>query len=332
MKRLLCFLLAFTLCGCAYKTEIEQTAIVTGAALDKENGKIVLTVEVVDSKDQKAKGQIFTCKAESIGEASALMTSLTGRPLYWDHAKLIVVTEKFFEEEWQGLFEWLYRNSHARISTPIALCDFKGIFETENQGFISDTLLSLLNANKKNGGTVSSPAYLIYNSLKGKSETALLPLISIKEDKPVISGCGVFYKNKFRAKLNGAQTQTALILSNKFKGGNIKTDPAFFNITYADTNLYKTNGDIFIKARVKFELIEVLRNSKREKELLNNAKKELEQRTQELLAVFENTGADLLFFKERLNTEGPFFKISYSFQTNLEGHGQSTFKEAENEG
>lgn len=349
MKKLLIIFLLVFLCGCAKHTEIEDTAIVAGAAVDRADGQIMLTVETVntaDAKEGNAKGKTFSCKASSFAEASAKMATATGKPLYWDHLKLIVISEDALEIYLEELLEWLLRSAHSRIDTPLTVCKGSGadLLSLENAGnnFISDTLLELIDASHKNGYTVKSPAYILYNGLSSKSRAGLLPYIEIKEEKPVVSGCIALNKNKIAARLNDTQTQTALLLTGRLKSGEIALSEASFNITGAKAkNTVKINNKEALFSHgvsVTLSLEEIADNFKNKDRLSNEVREKLFENAEELLALSNETGCDFLMFKERLyNKDSKIFeyvedyKAELILNVNIKSHGQSKYEGGMNE-
>ena len=51
MKKILVLLIPFILCGCWNYKELNQLAIVSGMAIEKENDEYVLTAQIINSQN-----------------------------------------------------------------------------------------------------------------------------------------------------------------------------------------------------------------------------------------------------------------------------------------
>lgn len=349
MRKLILLLFMLFLCGCANHAEIEETAIVVGAAVDEKDGQIELTVETVntvDAKEGSAKGGVFSCKADSVSKASAKMATVTGKPLYWDHLKLIVISEDALNLYLDELLEWLLRSSHSRIDTPLAVSDTEAkellLLKSEGNNFISDTLMDLIDASYQNGYTVKAPAYILYNELSSYSKASLLPYIRIKEEKAEIYGCVAINANKVAANLNDTQTQTALILRGLLKKGEISTEEASFNIEKAKTqNTVEISGKEAVfthKVSLSLSLDQIADTFEDKNILIDKVQKNITQNANDLMALSKETECDFLMFKEKLYSQNSAvfnyiedYEAKLLLSVNVKSHGQSKYEGIKNE-
>ncbi len=340
-------LLPLLLCGCS-ESEIENTAIVVGAGIDVTDGEIELTVETVNTPENGkdgAKGSIFTCRAKTVALASAKMAAVAGRPLYWDHLKLIVISPDALEQKLDELLEWLMRSAHSRIDTPIALCE-KSAKETLNshsgEGFAADTLFSLIDAAHKNGYTVKKAAYIIFNELESKSEATLLPYIRLENEKPEVAGSVAVGKGRIRAYLNESHTLTALLLTGKLEGGQEVIDEASFSISGVrqKSKIEISGAKALLLRDIKITLrLEEIADSSLSKDKLNLAVKEsILKSADDVLRLSKSTGCDFLLLKEELYRKrsdiyGYIDEIStdISISIKTDSHGQSKYEGGANE-
>ncbi len=348
-KRISIIFFLILLCGCAKHTEIEETAIVVGAAIDIKDEQIQLTVETVntvDAKEGSAKGGVFTCEADSVSEASSKMATAAGKPLYWDHLKLIVISEEALEQRLDELLEWLLRSAHSRIDTPLAVSEqnAKDVLSLKSEGnnFISDALIDLINAAFKNGYTVNKPAYLLYDDLAGESKASLLPYIKVKEEKPVIDGCVAISENKIKTHLNDKQTQTALLLKGRLKSGEIVLKEASFNITDASAknNIEITNKKAVFShtVTVTLSLEEIADTNNSKDKLVKEVQRYIEENAKELMRLSKTTDCDFLMLRDELKAkESDVYDYIEDYGTELilrvsvKSHGQSKYEGGNNE-
>ena len=78
--------------GCWNYREVEKISTVAGVAIDKGvNNQYKMTVEIIQissGKDSKMASKIITEEGKTMFDAARNIISLTGRRLYWSHARL----------------------------------------------------------------------------------------------------------------------------------------------------------------------------------------------------------------------------------------------------
>ncbi|MFD2874847.1 hypothetical protein ACFTAO_00885 [Paenibacillus rhizoplanae] len=92
---LLLLLLSLGLTGCWNYAEVDDMAIVAGVAIDKnEDGKLLLTAEIVDTGGSADKAQagykMVSLSGNTMFEIVRNLISITGKKLFWSHAKAII--------------------------------------------------------------------------------------------------------------------------------------------------------------------------------------------------------------------------------------------------
>src|SRR4051794_23013200 len=89
------------LTGCWNYKEIDKLAIVAGAAIDKEDDQFLLTAEVVKTKgekDSKPESLKIEGRGKTIFDATRNINKVSGKRLYWSHAKVIIISQEVARE------------------------------------------------------------------------------------------------------------------------------------------------------------------------------------------------------------------------------------------
>ena len=113
------------LSGCAVADELESLGIVAGAALDyDEQGNTMLTVEVINvsshDSSSSATSSIFTSVGESLAIANEKLLTLVGRPLYWAHAALFLISRDVARDGIEELIQYIIRQKKcSKRSNPL---------------------------------------------------------------------------------------------------------------------------------------------------------------------------------------------------------------------
>lgn len=107
------------LSGCWDYNEIDELAIAVGLAIDKkENGDYIITSEVINPKEAgreaKLEPVVFQAEGKSLFDAIRNTISLSGKKLYWTHAKVIIVSEEIAREGLLPVLDWVHRDGEMR--------------------------------------------------------------------------------------------------------------------------------------------------------------------------------------------------------------------------
>lgn len=121
---LVCVLLALQ--GCSNYTEIEDLIIVSGAAIDfdGETGRYNVTAEIIDLQSSSGRENSYQTTyiesdGESLAEAIAAMSRITGRQLYWGHAGVFLLNRGVLEHSISPVLDWFMRDATARLSSMV---------------------------------------------------------------------------------------------------------------------------------------------------------------------------------------------------------------------
>lgn len=115
-------LLLVSLSGCWSRRELNELAIVVGMGIDKEDGKYVVTTQVVNpgeisvqqTSGTKAPVTVFQQKAETVFEAIRKMTTIAPRKLYFAHLRLVILGTEASEDGIAEIVDYLSRDHEFR--------------------------------------------------------------------------------------------------------------------------------------------------------------------------------------------------------------------------
>jgi spore germination protein KC len=109
----LCFL-----SGCWNYKEVDELAIVGGAAIDKtEDGRYEMTVETIEgggSRDTMMKSKVLTGLGKTLFDAARNLITISGKRLYWSHTQIIILSQETAREGVMKVIDWYSRDAETR--------------------------------------------------------------------------------------------------------------------------------------------------------------------------------------------------------------------------
>lgn len=214
------------LCGCAGGKEVESVAVAVGAGVDIIDGMTALTVETVDASGKDVCGKIYTSYGKNLSEAVSQMVTLTGKPLYWEHLKFMLISKYAIRDELENVMGRIMKSKQSRIALPIAVTDDYALkvlnSKPEGHPFVSDMIENEIEASFKSGLTVKTPAFMAYNGLYGSDKVTAFPYIICK-DAPKVDGAVFVYDNLNSIKIDSDTCLVFNLLNGKGKSGIIES-------------------------------------------------------------------------------------------------------------
>ncbi|MBW4085146.1 Ger(x)C family spore germination protein [Paenibacillus sp. S150] len=229
------------LSGCWNYAEVDDMSIVAGVAIDKDGdeGKIQLTTEMVDNKgglDQNQAGfKMLSLSGDTMFEIVRDMISLTGKKLFWSHAKAIIFSEEIARDGLTKVIDWYSRDTETRSDVFIFVSDEKTAREVLNLNSTTEAIMSfeLAQMMRDEQFTNKAPVVEIWDfidKLETSGNNAIAPLISLHEKNGQknerVDGTAVFVKDKMVGKLDGEETQSMLFAKDKIRGGVLEVNNA----------------------------------------------------------------------------------------------------------
>lgn len=218
--------------GCWNYREVDKFSIVAGVAVDKgQKNQYQLTAEIIQvsaGKDSKMSSTTVTMEGKTIFDAARNIISLSGKRLYWSHAKVIILSKEIASEGVSNAIEWYIRDSETREDVYILISDgesakelFEGQETTEN---IKSFTLGEMIENQKSLSKAPITDILKYKiESKTKGISTIIPAAHLKKMDgkiiPQIMGSAIIKNNKLVGFLDGEETKDLNFIRNEVKGG-----------------------------------------------------------------------------------------------------------------
>ena len=231
---LIVFVLMVMNAGCWNYREIDKLTLVTGAAIDKDDGtgKYVVTVEVLDiqpgGQDVETTTRTLSTEADTIFDAIRDLAKQTSERLYWSHAKTVIISRSIADEGILPIIDFISRDQETRFSMFIYISDkkmAKEVFQakdvpSENVSYFLAELKSIKNT------IPEYPTATIKRFAMDVNEEGVEPLVPVVctienngENIPNIKGSMAFKGDKAVGYLNEVDTKTVLLIKDEVGGG-----------------------------------------------------------------------------------------------------------------
>lgn len=340
--------------GCWNYREIDKVAIVAGVAVDKgEDHKFKVTIEIVqilEGRDAKPKSQIITIEGDTMFDAVRNAISVTGKRLYWAHAKILILSQEIAKEGVVKIVDWFSRDSETREDVNILVSGGETAGEILQEQTITESIMSyelyqMIENENSLGKAPHVEIWKFINDLESKETVAITPRVVLEESAgkklPKISGTAVFRRDEFMGFLDEDDTKNMLFVQNKIKSGvipikHIDTDKEvsisleiFKNKTKINPRINNGNVEINVNTDTTVSIDEIDENGGTEDFINNKGRDKLEKATENKLEneiektvkkVQEQFGVDIFGIGSKIRQDYP------SLWKQLSGKWRSSFK------
>lgn len=233
------FVFIYLLCtaGCWNYRELDDLAIVAGAAIDKgADGQYTVTTEVVDvdgNNDTKSESKLVSMHGKTILDAIRNGISITGKKLYWSHCKVAILSKEIAEEGVTKVLDVFLRDAEIRNDVDIVYSrqdTAREILEAQEttesiKAFAIDKVLK----NQIKISKAPKTDLLDYSiELQTKGISMVIPAVHLEEVKgnmiPRVAGAAIIKDDKLVGELGEEDTQALLFVRNEVKGGVLVDD------------------------------------------------------------------------------------------------------------
>lgn len=218
--------------GCWNYKEIDTLAIVAGVAVDKGiKNQFLMTVEIIlisSGKESKMTSNTIEAEGKTMFDAARNIISLSGKRLYWSHAKIIILSKEIASEGVTSAIAWYNRDTETREDTHLLISEGESAKEILNgQGITEDIKSFVLDQILDNQVSLSkSPVTDILKfdiESQAKGISAVIPTVNITQINekmvPQVMGTAIIKNKKLVGFLNGEETKDLLFIKNEVKGG-----------------------------------------------------------------------------------------------------------------
>ena len=245
MKKLLIIPLIFLLTGCWNYRELNQLAITTGIAVDKENANYKITIMIANSKKSSSSDGSITPSAavydgtgQTIYEAFKDTSLSVSKQIYLSHIDVLVLSEEVAKNNLTDVIDFLFRYPQTRNNFYLVLAKDKKASDilkvtTPLETFPSQNLAKNLEITDKLQGFTYTVNFTDFTkSLVSEGINPILPSVTVignseegnKEENVQqnesstylkLDMLGLFKKDKFVAWANPNQSKGINIINNK---------------------------------------------------------------------------------------------------------------------
>ncbi len=225
------------LAGCWNYREVEGLAIVLGAAVDydRDEDVIILTVEVASAvgpgPEAEIESEFIEARGRTFMGASRNVLALSGLPLFWSHAKVVVLSEELVnnKRKLMGVTDFFTRYYEPKDDAFLLLSREESAREllvninTKLQGIHAVYLSEMMFNEDRSSRYLSMPIYSFKNDWQRIGIEPVIPGVRLRPGKDAtlaeIYGTGVYKDDRLVGWLDGNETEGFLFVTNRIKGG-----------------------------------------------------------------------------------------------------------------
>lgn len=223
--------------GCWNYRELNQIGIVSAMGIDiNEQGKIKLTVQVINPQASTTKGQtqkkavrIESSEGETLFDAVRNLMMKSGDRLFYPHMSVIVFGEDLGRKGLLPVLDFLGRDPEIRLLTWVLITEGKAeeiIRAPSNEALISALhLKSLVEDYKSFSKTTPANLLNLFTMLYDEGVEPVLGKVQFVEEKGeptfLMEGGAAFREDKLIAWLNGGEARGYLWIEDEIKSGII---------------------------------------------------------------------------------------------------------------
>ncbi len=330
---LMCLLLS----GCSNYSEIEDSLLVSGIAIDKgEKQKYMLTAEIVGmsegSEESSTQSKLLKAEGETLFSALRELNASSSKKLFLSQTTTIVISEDIAKEGLTKVIDMVMRDVELRITNDMIVakgCRAADIFTLEGIGgpIKSYEINQLLQSSGENLSiTPEVKVYDLIDTIGSDGVSSILPAFSYDKSKEENSislfGTAVFRKGKLVGFLEENESKIMTMLINQTRQGVISEKIKTGTEVYISPKIYscktKTkpeyeNDKVKMKIDVSMDVginelttkEKVLSRENRDK-IIDELEKKTEKNMENLIKKLQNDmNADVLGFGEIIYRDNP---------------------------
>lgn len=234
------FFLSILLSGCWDSVELDESIMVVGIGVSKQDDEFNITIEALTPSDIsptetaiEGKSTILQAKSKTLFDAAREIIRIAKRRLFFTHAEVWVFHDDLAaEEDMLEFLDILRREQMLRLNSFLFISSEppENIFMTDFtfSNILSEELISGIEFSEYVSDYPAVRARDFFKRLLSPLRTGYIPSIkTIREDERVLSqltGSAIFKKGKMVGSLNPRESFGLMWLNNEVHGGNITVD------------------------------------------------------------------------------------------------------------
>jgi|GEM_PF-4576298 len=256
MKKImpLIFILLF-ITGCYDYSELDELAIVSAVAIDKEDDRYLVTLEIlVDEKSPSGGSQtsalIASGTEKTISSAFKVASLSVAKEMYFEHLEAVIISEDIAKEDFKHLVKYLIREP--KINNDFRLVIANGAkaseiitSQTKTDPIVGDKIIAML-LHDKSGNNISTNLYyedLLIKMMNNKNDGYFASIRKVDEETK-LGGFAIFDNYQFKKFLDIEKSLIMNILTSS------STNATFDTILDGETLSIKTHKS---KSGIKFK-------------------------------------------------------------------------------
>ena len=230
---LIIFIEAIFYTGCWNYREVNDFSIVAGVAVDKGiNNNFEVTVEIIQinsGKDARITSSIISVEGNTMFDAARNLISVSGKRLYWSHAKTIILSKEIAMEGVTKVIEWYIRDAETREEAKILISQeesAKKIYaDTQSNAneIKSFTLDKMISNQVSLSKAPNTDVWKFYIESRTKGLSTIIPSVNLNKVAgkimPQVLGSAIIKDDKLIDFLNADETKDLLFIRNEIKSG-----------------------------------------------------------------------------------------------------------------
>jgi spore germination protein KC len=261
----------FLLTGCWDRIEINDLAIVTGAAIDKAvDNRVVLSVQVFLPKALSSGGGqggggsgggaitlVASEKGINLSDALSKLQGVLPRKVFWGQCKVFIFGEKVAKDGIQKDMDFLLRHPQTRERAYMFVGEGKAKQYLEPAPKLERTSSEVIRELSKSRIGMDVTMKDLDEMLMGNSHAAALPYLEMRTHTksgkdstvaPKIVGTAVFRKDRMVGTITERETRGVVWLKNKIKGYTVNVKP---EKTAGDVSLDPVSASVRLKPEIQ---------------------------------------------------------------------------------
>ncbi|MFL0248639.1 Ger(x)C family spore germination protein [Candidatus Clostridium stratigraminis] len=262
-------IISTTLIGCWNYREINEMAIVTACAIDKNysTNKYIVSLEVIRAIHGGSGGtissKIYENQGDTLFETIRDTINTIGRKAYWGHNEVVIISKSIAESDISPILDWLFRDQEPRFDMNVLISrdpTAEGILKLPPalENIVGLDISKTISNQKSNNRFSKAELSDITGNFSKEEKTMLIPLAGKQigvSNNITVEGSAILKREKVVGYLSGEDTFNALWLQGELKTG-----------TFVIKNLIKPNANA---------TIEIFNNKTKTKFINLNGKKEI---------------------------------------------------------
>ncbi len=325
-KRLLIlFIIPFIVSGCFDYQELNDRALIVGAAIDYQDDNYIVNFEVLNSmksgSEQSGPNKSYLVEGKDSTFSSAYQKALFSldKDAYLAHLKAVVFSEEVAKNHLEDIVDYLIRDPSTRnVFYPVVSKNYqaKDILAntSEETLIVSSAIEGIIDYNNfKESITTNINFESFLELLLNKREDAYINVITIDEDNNLkADGLAIFNDYKMVGFLDKKQSATAILLNNKSQNYYLKlpcedNKEHYITLNFYDsknTDLIVNENNVVIKSSLNANISDDecsydFKDPKIYQQISQKFKPEVEKTLKNALELYMHLNSDILGIKRK---------------------------------